>query len=473
MSQMQNLIPSPVPSKIEAQPASPAKQTGGKSDAAKENGFADQLDQATENVDRKDNQSFSENGNQRVEPSSQENKNTEASFLTNQPTQNKSPELSTSTTPINTTLEIRSEQNLQQAVTQQPALPDTGKAELNTKQDNLLSQIQKIINDNDTSPEKVVIRSEQQAGQNSPALFNKLAQAIPANNSQTSQTTQTTQESVLTSVINNITDTAIPTQNKPLRNEIGSQRMERGQNAFASRMSKSGNAKIFNNEINIQQNQAETNQQGQQQSNSTQLLSTAKNANPSSPFNPITQVAATQMVETALNINTVVNQNSVVLPGSTIVYDHQILQQIQQQARININKMQHKLKMQLHPVELGELKLDLTIKEGAIRVNVVAQTKQAQEVLERNMPKLKHIFEEQGLTVDDITVAQASDASGNFNFFGGQFESSTGFAKQNSSENSFRHSVKREQAEELTPDEPAFVEITGNSTDVPGISVTI
>jgi flagellar hook-length control protein FliK len=60
--------------------------------------------------------------------------------------------------------------------------------------------------------------------------------------------------------------------------------------------------------------------------------------------------------------------------------------------------------MKLHPAELGDLKIDVQLKDGSINANILAQSQQVQEILEKNMPRLKALMEEQGLVVSDISL---------------------------------------------------------------------
>lgn len=117
------------------------------------------------------------------------------------------------------------------------------------------------------------------------------------------------------------------------------------------------------------------------------------------------------------NQSTLHGQTPVVLPSGRLVYDDQVLQQFSQQIRINTNELQQKINIRLNPAELGELKIDLTMKEGNVRVNVLAHSQQAQEILERNMPKLRNILEKQGLSVEGITVTQESSSLSDFTQF--------------------------------------------------------
>jgi len=76
-----------------------------------------------------------------------------------------------------------------------------------------------------------------------------------------------------------------------------------------------------------------------------------------------------------------------------------------------------RLTLKLHPKELGELRIDLTVKEGSIKANVLAQSHQIQQIVERNLPKLKNSLVAQGYTIDEILVTSQSDSVADFNFF--------------------------------------------------------
>jgi flagellar hook-length control protein FliK len=67
------------------------------------------------------------------------------------------------------------------------------------------------------------------------------------------------------------------------------------------------------------------------------------------------------------------------------------------------------MNLKLHPAELGELKISLVVKEDSLKANIYAQTRQAQEIIEKHLPRLKTILEEQGLVVEDLLVTLESD----------------------------------------------------------------
>ena len=113
-------------------------------------------------------------------------------------------------------------------------------------------------------------------------------------------------------------------------------------------------------------------------------------------------------------------QNStrpVLLPTGTIVYEDDIIQQVVERFQINSRGNDIKLSLKLHPEELGELKIDLTLKEGSIKANVVAQSQHVREIIERNMIKLRQVLEDKGFTIDQILVTSDSDSVPDFDLF--------------------------------------------------------
>lgn len=105
------------------------------------------------------------------------------------------------------------------------------------------------------------------------------------------------------------------------------------------------------------------------------------------------------------------------LPSGVVVQDQEVIQQLVERFQVNRRQLDSKIQLKLHPVELGKMEIDLTVKEGSIRANVVAQSQHVQEILERNIAKLKSVLEEQGFNVEDITITSSSESVGEFDQF--------------------------------------------------------
>ena len=125
------------------------------------------------------------------------------------------------------------------------------------------------------------------------------------------------------------------------------------------------------------------------------------------------------------------------LPSGTVVQDQEVIQQLVERFKVNRRHQDSKIQLKLHPVELGKMEIDLTVKEGSIRANVVAQSQHVQEILERNIAKLRSVLEQQGFNVEDITVTSGSETVGEFDLFEQQLphrDTSNSLAKNNRSE---------------------------------------
>ena len=110
-----------------------------------------------------------------------------------------------------------------------------------------------------------------------------------------------------------------------------------------------------------------------------------------------------------------------------MVHEQEVLHQLMEKFQITGKHMDSRINIKLHPAELGELKIDLTVKEGSIRANVVAQSQHTLEILEKNIQKLKTLLENQGYTIEHISVTAESGTAGDFEFFDRQLFSNNGY----------------------------------------------
>lgn len=72
---------------------------------------------------------------------------------------------------------------------------------------------------------------------------------------------------------------------------------------------------------------------------------------------------------------------------------------------------QTEVQLHLHPESLGQLSIQLHIIDGDIGVRMVAETAQAQKLIQDHLPQLKAAFTAQGLQLNDMAVAVGSGAS--------------------------------------------------------------
>jgi flagellar hook-length control protein FliK len=160
------------------------------------------------------------------------------------------------------------------------------------------------------------------------------------------------------------------------------------------------------------------------QTNDQQNSATSQQAAASQQPNPAVlpeQASSFQNMSALMqDIQTNQSQSSikpVILPSGTVVDQDNVIQQVAERFQITNRANDIKLNLKLHPEELGELKIDLTLKEGSIKGNIVAQSQQILEIIEKNMIKLRSILEDQGFTVEEIVVTSESDSVTDFELF--------------------------------------------------------
>lgn len=81
-----------------------------------------------------------------------------------------------------------------------------------------------------------------------------------------------------------------------------------------------------------------------------------------------------------------------------------IMNQIMDYMKMQLNADTTNLEMQLHPASLGTLQIQLASKAGVVTANFIAQNETVKAALEVQMVQLKEQFEEQGIKVESIQV---------------------------------------------------------------------
>jgi len=64
-----------------------------------------------------------------------------------------------------------------------------------------------------------------------------------------------------------------------------------------------------------------------------------------------------------------------------------------------------KMVLRLKPAELGELKIDLVMQGDQLKAHLHAQSQQVQDVLERNLPRLRDALQQHGVRMDEVRVS--------------------------------------------------------------------
>lgn len=170
-----------------------------------------------------------------------------------------------------------------------------------------------------------------------------------------------------------------------------------------------------------------------------------------------TTAGNTPLWSTFDNAATTTAQNSAstshTLPSGTVVQEHEVLNQVINRFQITSRNMESRINIRLNPEELGEIKLDITVKEGSIRANVFAQSEATRAIVEKNLGRLKSILEEQGFTVEEIAVFAEIKTQTEFGLFGEEFsdQSNTDSSSPSRNKTSFRGENSAEQTEQDAP----------------------
>ena len=117
------------------------------------------------------------------------------------------------------------------------------------------------------------------------------------------------------------------------------------------------------------------------------------------------------------SLQTTESAKTTTLPSGTVVQDQQVLQQLVERFQVNRRQLESKIQLKLHPAELGGMEINLTVKEGSIRANVIAQSQHVQEILERNIAKLRSTLEQQGFNIEEISITTEAETVGSFDLF--------------------------------------------------------
>ena len=122
----------------------------------------------------------------------------------------------------------------------------------------------------------------------------------------------------------------------------------------------------------------------------------------------------------------------------------------------------HKVALKLHPAELGELKVNIQMRDGGVQASIAAQNQRVIEVLEKNMPKLRELMEQQGLKVSDLSVYLERGIESEQNLFEEQLsQEKNGFNGKSKGSNKSTFTLSNEEDELIveTPEEEQNVNV--------------
>lgn len=277
----------------------------------------------------------------------------------------------------------------------------------------LLQQIQQIL-DQDGSNEPIVI-----TGSNV-NLPEQQDQIETLNNLSNPLLTDTENEMIQAKQLNSahlLTEDSNPATQKSAKLEGAQQKFS--EQYFNAKLdaSKDENAGQFQQNKKEQKGFEQASNSEIQAGNQNQTLSAADGKPVESTFGQ--QLNATSPIDTKP-----VSVEGKYAPGAeTPIPEKEIVNTLIQRFNVNPRLQTSKLSMQLHPAELGALKIDILVKGDSIKANIVAQSHQVLETLEKHMPRLRAILEDQGFNVDFFEISMEGDGGKQKELFQEQFNS--------------------------------------------------
>ncbi len=103
-------------------------------------------------------------------------------------------------------------------------------------------------------------------------------------------------------------------------------------------------------------------------------------------------------------------------PAVHTASDSQIVDQVVSRLAVDRNHETSRMNIKLQPEELGRIEIDLTVEHGRMKAQIVAQSQQVQEVLERHLPRLRESLEQHGIKLDQLQVSVDAHAGGGREF---------------------------------------------------------
>ncbi|HIP83096.1 MAG TPA: flagellar hook-length control protein FliK [Desulfocapsa sulfexigens] len=200
------------------------------------------------------------------------------------------------------------------------------------------------------------------------------------------------------------------------------------------------NAKLGQSKGNTKDNTENTNsgQNGFNQPNKGELQQAA-----TTPGNTVTEVKVVEssfgqqpgQVSGSATQTTSSGVEGKFAPGAqTPVPEKELVANLIHRFSVNPRLQTSRITMQLNPAELGSLKIDILVKDDSIKANVIAQSQQVLETLEKSVPRLRSVLEEQGFRIDSFEISMDGDGGSQKELFQEQFNSKQhGFASRESS----------------------------------------
>ncbi len=97
------------------------------------------------------------------------------------------------------------------------------------------------------------------------------------------------------------------------------------------------------------------------------------------------------------------------LPSGLIVPEATVMDQVISHFSMKRRLESGSINLKLHPQELGELRMEIKVEQDNIKAHITTQNPQAQEMLDRHLPRLREALEQQGLNLEQVEITVASN----------------------------------------------------------------
>jgi flagellar hook-length control protein FliK len=207
-------------------------------------------------------------------------------------------------------------------------------------------------------------------------------------------------------------------------------------------------------------------QNGSEQQNKAEIQQTVASQSPSlADAKPVDSIFGQQLGQVTASTDPLTSVEGKFAPGTHLpVPEKELVTNLIQRFNVNPRLETSKLTMQLNPAELGSLKIDILVEGDSIKANIVAQSQQALDILDKSMPRLRTVLEEQGFKVDAFEISMNSDGGQQKDFFQEQFNSKQQeFASNGSSVNkneSFETLLDSQEDSEEADEDKSGVNLT-------------
>ncbi len=318
-----------------------------------------------------------------------------------------------------------------------------------------------IILEQRTNPRLTSITFNSSSFSRSSIFHNGVAAQSASTLENISQTGVST-ESVMASLTDLTTDNIKPLRNSnaiTLRQEIANQHMD---------------ARIKESSITVQQNDTNPNF-GKNQGETNQQQTFFQSPYQSS-FSDTTAHQFIQPTHTVTGETTATNSTSHLSPLTSPQFtEDSIVNQVTEKFRISRIINDSKLTLKLHPAELGDLKIDIQVKDNTVNATIVAQSVKVQEIIEKNTSRLREILQEQGLTLDDLTIRIEDDSAKQYTMTDDQLmQNGHNFSRENSSSQTLpAFTLLQEEATSESEDTEHVQTISANRFNDKSVNVTI